>query len=206
MRRRAGVSRQLGQLLILTDLLLASLAPSFAPLLAHSWSLTKASDYRILNQGSLTIDNIDDKAEYEDVLRALETVGAKKEQVDTMLQLLAGIMHLGNVEFEADEHDNAQIKASCKSTSLKHSMKLLQCPVLDVKLMTRIVKAKGRNSIYTVPLNLTEAQEARDALAKAVYDNLFFYLISLCNSNLHSHSKIEVRQSRERSDESRQRA
>ena len=121
-----------------------------------------------------------------------------------MLQLLAGIMHLGNVEFEADEHDNAQIKASCKSTSLKHSMKLLQCPVLDVKLMTRIVKAKGRNSIYTVPLNLTEAQEARDALAKAVYDNLFFYLISLCNSNLHSHSKIEVRQSRERSDESRQ--
>lgn len=168
--------------------------------------MTKASDYRILNQGSLTIDNIDDKAEYEDVLRALETVGAKKEQVDTMLQLLAGIMHLGNVEFEADEHDNAQIKASCKSTSLKHSMKLLQCPVLDVKLMTRIVKAKGRNSIYTVPLNLTEAQEARDALAKAVYDNLFFYLISLCNSNLHSHSKIEVRQSRERSDESRQRA
>ena len=70
-------------------------------------------------------------------------------------------------------------------------MKLLQCDVLDSKLTTRVVKAKGRNSVYTVPLKVTEANEARDALAKAVYDNLFGYLIFLCNSNLAADSATD---------------
>jgi myosin heavy subunit len=47
------------------------------------------------------------------------------------------------------------------------------------------------SSVYTVPLNLTSAREARDALAKAVYDNLFTHLISLCNDNLHSNTTID---------------
>mmetsp|Transcript_20530 Transcript_20530/g.43017 ORF Transcript_20530/g.43017 Transcript_20530/m.43017 type:complete len:1459 (-) Transcript_20530:62-4438(-) len=155
-----------------------------------SWNLTKASDYNILNQGALTIDNVDDKQEFKEVLRALDTVGAKREDVEIMLQLLAGILHLGNVEFEVDEHENSQIKPSSRN-HLKHAMNLLQCGVLDIKLTTRIVKAKGRKSVYTVPLKLNEALEARDALAKAVYDNLFTHLIVLCNNNLHSESSIE---------------
>jgi myosin heavy subunit len=60
-----------------------------------------------------------------------------------MFQLLAGILHLGNVDFEVDEHENSQVSPSSK-TSLKHAMNLLQCTVLDIKLTSRVVKAKGR--------------------------------------------------------------
>ena len=43
--------------------------------------MTKASDYKILNQGALTVDNVDDEADFKEVLRALDTVGAKREEV-----------------------------------------------------------------------------------------------------------------------------
>jgi len=65
-------------------------------------------------------------------------------------------------------------------------MDLLNCPVLSTKLTSRIVKAKGRASVYTVQLTKPQAEEARDALAKAIYDNLFGYLIQLCNETLQS--------------------
>ena len=42
--------------------------------------------------------------------------------------------------------------------------------------------------MYTVPLTLPQALDARNALAKAIYDNLFAYLVSLCNSTLKSTS------------------
>ena len=50
--------------------------------------------------------------------------------------------------------------------------------------MSKIISAKGRASVYTVPLTLPQAMDARNALAKAIYDNLFAYLISLCNDTL----------------------
>ncbi|GMH86139.1 hypothetical protein TL16_g10445 [Triparma laevis f. inornata] len=147
-------------------------------------NLGDTKEYKILNQGSMTVDNVDDAKDFEEVLDALKTVGATQDQISTMMELLAGVLHLGNIDFCVDDEENADIKPECVKGSLKNAMKLLQCDVLDSKLTTRVVKAKGRNSVYTVPLKLTEAQEARDALAKAVYDNLFGYLIFLCNSNL----------------------
>jgi len=50
--------------------------------------------------------------------------------------------------------------------------------------VSKIISAKGRASVYTVPLTLPQAMDARNALAKAIYDNLFAYLISLCNDTL----------------------
>ena len=44
-------------------------------------------DYRILNQGSLTVDNVDDAKDFEEVLGALKTVGATQEQIDTMMEV-----------------------------------------------------------------------------------------------------------------------
>ncbi len=153
--------------------------------------LKTASDYRLLNQGALTVDFVDDAADFAEVCRSLMAVGATKLQLDTILELLAGVLHLGNVEFVEDGEGNAQVSEASKSASLPNAMKLLQCKVLDVKLTSRIVKAKGRSSVYTVPLKLTQAREARDALSKAIYDNLFSYLIQLCNDTLQSESVME---------------
>ena len=60
--------------------------------------LKKPAEYRILNQGELTVEGVDDKQEFEEVCRALRTVGATQEQVDSMFELIAGLLQLGNVQ------------------------------------------------------------------------------------------------------------
>ena len=154
-------------------------------------ALSGPGDFRILNQGAMTIDGVDDKKDYDEVVESLKNVGASQDKIDTMMELLAGVLHLGNVEFVVDSEENADIKPESMKGPLKHAMKLLQCDVLDSKLTTRVVKAKGRNSVYTVPLKLNEANEARDALCKAVYDNLFAYLITLCNEMLEAKDETD---------------
>jgi len=153
------------------------------------WSITKAEDYFVLSQGAMTVDNVDDKVDFEEVCESLSAVGASEGEITSILELLAGILHLGNVNFTADKDDNSQINpASGKSLDL--AMKFLQCPILKDKLVSRIVKAKGRASVYTVPLTAAQSLDARNALAKATYDNLFAYLISLCNKTLKSTQSV----------------
>jgi myosin heavy subunit len=147
--------------------------------------LGTASDYRILNQGALTVDGVDDCLEFNEVLRALKTVGATQAHVDAMMELLSGIMLLGNISFIGDSENNASIDPrSIADSTLAHCCSLLKCEVLQTKLTSRIVKAKGRTSVYTVQLTKLQAEEARDALGKSIYDNIFSYLVKLCNDTL----------------------
>ena len=41
-----------------------------------------------------------------------------------------------------------------------------------------------RGSVYEVPLNPTQAAAVRDALAKAIYNNLFEWIVSRVNMSL----------------------
>jgi len=63
---------------------------------------------------------------------------------------------------------------------------LLGTPGLDVKLVRRLVKVKGRHSVYDVCLTAKQASSARDALAKMVYERCFTWLITQCNARLSS--------------------
>jgi myosin I len=60
-------------------------------------------------------------------------------------------------------------------------------------LTSRIIEAQRggrRGSVYDVPLNITQATAVRDALAKAVYDKLFDWIVQRVNSSMRARGQV----------------
>ena len=74
----------------------------------QSWGLTDASSIAenlfYTNQGSVyKLRNVNDKDEYADLRRALNTLNFDNEDQETIFMSLAGVLHLGQLGFVPDE-------------------------------------------------------------------------------------------------------
>uniref|UniRef100_A0A8B9PRJ7 Myosin VA n=1 Tax=Apteryx owenii TaxID=8824 RepID=A0A8B9PRJ7_APTOW len=111
-----------------------------------------------------------------------------------IFRILAGILHLGNVEFASRDADSCTVPP-------KHEPLTIFCDLMGVEyeemahwLCHR--KLATATETYIKPISKLHAINARDALAKHIYANLFNWIVDHVNKALHSavkqHSFIGV--------------
>lgn len=144
--------------------------------------------FKFLNQGqSPTIDKVSDASEFKDTLQALSTLGFTKPEIDSIMRILAGILHLGNIVIEETDQETCSIAGSDLSINVLSEIIKLNKNNLAQWLTTRQIESF--NDTVMIPMNKATAEAARDALAKHLYSKLFMFIVQTINRNLVSGKK-----------------
>ncbi|XP_010159539.1 PREDICTED: unconventional myosin-X-like, partial [Eurypyga helias] len=144
--------------------------------------LSVPENYHYLNQSGCIADKtISDKDSFKEVITAMEVMQFSKEEVREVLRLLAGILHLGNVEFITAGGAQVSFK-----TALGRSAELLG---LDSTQLTEALTQRSmilRGEEILTPLSIQQAIDSRDSMAMALYSQCFAWVIKKINSRIRS--------------------
>ncbi|KAJ8509566.1 hypothetical protein ON010_g18750 [Phytophthora cinnamomi] len=159
-----------------------------SPQARKEFELTQAEDFCYLNQsGCYIAEETDDRACFEAVVRGLSCVGIDEQVQHVIFSVVAGLLHLGNIEFDEEdtpEGEAAVIEKDSAKRAVVTASRLLGVNEKDLRkvIMTRDIVT--REETYTVRRNEQAAVYARDAIAKALYSRMFDWVIKQVNSSL----------------------
>ncbi|XP_063277517.1 unconventional myosin-Vb isoform X2 [Prinia subflava] len=158
--------------------------------------LTCAEDFFYTSQGGDTsIDGVDDADDFEKTRHAFTLLGVKESHQMTIFRIIAAILHLGNLEIQGEwdreacsvSSEDEHLSSFCSLLGVEHSQ--MQHWLCHRKLVTTA-------ETYVKSMSLHQVVNARNALAKHIYAQLFNWIVQHINKALHTtvkqHSFIGV--------------
>ena len=118
----------------------------------------------------------------------MQVIGFQTDIIDNIFQIIAAIIHLGNIQFKGIDTKLTIINR----TSLELAALYLN---IDVDLLENsLLKQEKviRNEQIIIQFNLKQADNAKHALAKFIYSKTFDYILSVINSSLNNTQNEKV--------------
>uniref|UniRef100_A0A4W5RV57 Unconventional myosin-VI n=1 Tax=Hucho hucho TaxID=62062 RepID=A0A4W5RV57_9TELE len=137
--------------------------------------------------GALKDPLLDDQGDFNRMCGAMKKIGLDDTEKLDLFRVVAGVLHLGNIDFEeTGSTSGGCILMNQSSQKLAYCADLLGLDQEDlrVSLTTRVMLTTAggaKGTVIKVPLRVEQANNARDALAKAVYSCLFDHVVRRVN-------------------------
>ncbi|XP_061588983.1 unconventional myosin-VIIa-like [Cololabis saira] len=138
--------------------------------------------YTFLTKGDcIECDSRNDAGDFTRIRSAMKILTFSEDQFQEILKLLAAILHLGNVCFQASTQNNMETSGVSKSEDFSVSASLLEVQKSSLaKSLTQRSFLTNKERV-TKPLDAEQAADCRDAFVKAIYNKLFAWIVEKIN-------------------------
>ncbi|KAJ6477179.1 P-loop containing nucleoside triphosphate hydrolase protein [Mycena vitilis] len=126
----------------------------------------------------------DDSVRFEQLKVTLKTIGLSKRHVAQTCQLVAAILHLGNLDFTIDRAGNEDAAVVRNTDVLELVAEFLGVHPSDLEQALSYKTMLVKQELCTVFLDPDSASDNRDDLAKTLYSLLFAWLNEHINQRL----------------------
>lgn len=127
---------------------------------------------------------------------AQATIGFTAETINSLLRLIAAILHCGNITFTAThQSDSTGMSDACamdRSRSSLAAARLLGVRPEDLAYALTYRAIRAGNEVVHSPLDKVSSQKACEALMKSIYGAVFDYIVTEVNgsiSNQHNYHR-----------------
>eukprot|EP00697_Spironema_sp_BW2_P016732 gnl/Spiro4/8126_TR4286_c0_g1_i1.p1 gnl/Spiro4/8126_TR4286_c0_g1~~gnl/Spiro4/8126_TR4286_c0_g1_i1.p1 ORF type:complete len:1210 (+),score=449.32 gnl/Spiro4/8126_TR4286_c0_g1_i1:55-3684(+) len=165
--------------------LLAGASPDLKRRLYFTPNACRPEHFHYLNQsGCMTVDQIDDASDFREMEEAMSKLEFAPDEKAELLQVISGVLHLGNISFRPEKDDTECSIADPAVLNVVATLLRVNPDSLSRALRFTQFQSGGRGSVYTCPLSVAKAGESRDSLAKHIYGRVFDWLVQRVNTAL----------------------
>ncbi|XP_049273733.1 myosin heavy chain, muscle-like isoform X24 [Rhipicephalus sanguineus] len=145
------------------------------------------NDYHFVSQGKTSIPGVDDGEEFMVTDTAFDVLGFTDEEKENIYKVTAAVMHFGCLKFkQRPREEQAEADGTEEGERVAHLLGLNAADLYKNLLKPRI---KVGTEFVTQGRNITQVTASVGALAKAIFDRLFKWLVKRVNETLDTKQK-----------------
>ncbi|XP_043912234.1 myosin heavy chain, skeletal muscle, adult-like [Protopterus annectens] len=143
---------------------------------------TNIYDIPYVSQGEVTVPSIDDRDELVNTDSAIDILGFTAEEKASIYKLTGAVMHFGNLKFkQKPREEQAEPAGSEVADKAAYLMGLNSADLLKSLCHPRV---KVGHEFVTKGQTVEQVHNAVGALAKSVYEKMFFWMVFRINQQL----------------------
>ncbi|NXT33879.1 MYH6 protein, partial [Pelecanoides urinatrix] len=141
-------------------------------------------DYSYVSQGEVTVASIDDSEELAATDSAFDVLGFTGEEKAGVYKLTGAIMHFGNMKFKQKQREEQAEPDGTEGGYADKSAYLMGLNSADLLKGLCHPRVKVGNEYVTKGQNVQQVYYSIGALAKAVYEKMFNWMVVRINNSL----------------------
>nr|XP_014432675.2 myosin-1B-like [Pelodiscus sinensis] len=143
---------------------------------------TNPYDFPFVSQGEITVASIDDQEELMATDSAIDILGFTAEEKTAIYKLTGAVMHYGNMKFKQKQREEqAEPDGTEVADKAAYLMGLNSADLLKALCYPRV---KVGNEYVTKGQTVQQVHNSVGALAKAVYEKMFLWMVVRINQQL----------------------